>query len=264
MSRRTIRNSDATQAAVEDNNPTIRQMAEEVANPTMGMLTRILENQNRLIEDLARDRQVPRRGTNTELPAQPANEAQAITLERFKKLGPLTFKGSSDPLVAEAWLKHLEKIFVAIGCDDNRRVIFASFVLQNEADHWWDAASRLIRARLDTAPDTANAPITWDMFLVAFNEKYFPDRVRDKMESDFLSLIQGSKLVAEYEEIFNSLSRHVPTLVATETSRCRRFFEGLRPGIKSRLSILKLNVYADLVDRAMIAESRPKYKETEY
>ncbi|TXG69298.1 hypothetical protein EZV62_004233 [Acer yangbiense] len=254
MSRRTIRNSDATQAAVEDNNPTLRQMAEEVANPTMGMLTRILENQNRLIEDLARDRQVPRRGTNTELPAQPANEAQAITLERFKKLGPPTFKGSSDPLVAEAWLKHLEKIFVAIGCDDNRRVIFASFVLQNEADHWWDAASRLIRARLDTAPDTANAPITWDMFLVAFNEKYFPDRVRDKMESDFLSLIQGSKLVAEYEEIFNSLSRHVPTLVATETSRCRRFFEGLRPGIKSRLSILKLNVYADLVDRAMIAE----------
>ncbi|TXG60934.1 hypothetical protein EZV62_012297 [Acer yangbiense] len=194
----------------------------------MGMLTRILKNQNRLIEDLARDRQVPRQGTNTGIPARPANEAQAMTLERLKKLGPPTFQGSSDPLVAEAWLKHLEKIFVAI-------------------DHWWDAASRLIRAWLDTTPDTTYAPITWDMFLVAFNEKYFPDRVRDKMESDFLSLIQGAKSVAEYEEKFNSLSRHVPTLVATETSRCRRFFEGLRPGIKSRLSILKLNVYADLV-----------------
>ena len=74
------------------------------------------------------------------------------------------------------------------------------------------------------------------------------------MEADFLNLTQGTKSVAEYEQQFTALSRFASKLVPDEDSRCRRFFEGLRPAIKSRLSVLKLTVYADMVDRAMIAE----------
>ena len=74
------------------------------------------------------------------------------------------------------------------------------------------------------------------------------------MEADFLKLVQGDKSVMEYEATFTALSRFATALVADEQSKCRRFLEGLRPAIKSRLSILKLNVYADLVDRAIIAE----------
>ena len=74
------------------------------------------------------------------------------------------------------------------------------------------------------------------------------------MEADFLKLTQGTKSVAEYEEQFTALSRFAPTVVANEGSKCRKFLEGLRPNIKGRLTILKLNNYADLVDRAIIAE----------
>ena len=58
-----------------------------------------------------------------------------MSLEQFQKSGPPTFQGTVDPMVAEAWLKHMEKIFVTMGCNDNHRVILASFVLQGEVDH---------------------------------------------------------------------------------------------------------------------------------
>ncbi|KAH9778034.1 Endonuclease [Citrus sinensis] len=50
------------------------------------------------------------------------------------------------------------------------------------------------------------------------------------------------------------LDLSLPTLVTNEGSRCRKFLEGLRPNIKGRLTILKINNYADLVDRAILAE----------
>ncbi|XP_044489090.1 uncharacterized protein LOC123213686 [Mangifera indica] len=131
-------------------------------------------------------------------------------------------------MVAEAWLKQIQKIFTAMGCSDNQKVVVATFMLQ--------------------------APITWSRFEEVFNEKYFPDHVRFKMEADFLSLIQGDKSMAEYEEKFTTLSRFAAGLIKDKGSHCRRFFEGLRPAIKSRLSILKLNTYADMVGWAIIAE----------
>lgn len=227
----------------DDREPTLREIAEE-GNPMIRMMARIVEQQNILITELTHRGGTPR----TEEQERPTNEGPIFVLERFKKLGPPSFQGTTDPLKAESWLKQIEKIFTVIGCTDDQRVVLASFMLQGEADHWWEATSRLMRAHL------GNRPISWSMFQEAFNEKYFPDRVRFKMEADFLSLIQGNKSVAEYEEQFTALSRFVPKLIDEEGSKCRRFFEGLRPSIKAQLSILKLTTYSDIVDRAMIAE----------
>lgn len=52
-----------------------------------------------------------------------------MSLERFKKLGPLIFQGMADLIVVQALLKQMEKIIVAIGCNDDQRVFSASFVL---------------------------------------------------------------------------------------------------------------------------------------
>ena len=139
-------------------------------------------------------------------------------------------------------------MFVAMGCNDDQRVILALFVLQGEADHWWDAKACLLKARL------RDARITWELFLEAFQEKYFPKRFRHQMEADFMKLTQGTKYVAEYEEQFTAISRFASTLVANECSKCRKFLEGLRINIKGWLTILKLNNYADLVDRVILVE----------
>ncbi|XP_024047903.1 uncharacterized protein LOC112101454 [Citrus clementina] len=231
----------------DDADPTLHEMANE-GNPMMRAMLRLMEQQSKLIQDMARGRVGAQENVPVERQGGARDHGAMVNLERFKKLGPPTFQGTADPMVAEAWLKQMEKIFVAMGCNDDQRVILASFVLQGEADHWWDAKSRLIRAGLQ------DAPITWELFLEAFHEKYFPERVRHQMEADFLRLTQGTKSVAEYEEQFTALSRFAHTLVANEGSKCRKFLEGLRPNIKGRLTILKINNYADLVDRAILAE----------
>lgn len=74
------------------------------------------------------------------------------------------------------------------------------------------------------------------------------------MEANFLKLTQGMKSVTEYKEQFAVLSRFAPTLDANEGSKCRKFLERLRTNINGRLTIVKLNNYVDLVDRAILAE----------
>ncbi|KAL5757617.1 hypothetical protein ACOSP7_020228 [Xanthoceras sorbifolium] len=180
----------------------------------------------------------PRHERNADRQGNVVNSGTVITLERFKKLGPPAFKGTSDPLVVEAWLKHIEKVFTTIGCPDKQKVIFATFMFEDEADYWWDATSRILWTTLQE-----NDPMTWGMFMNVFNEKYFPDRVHFRMERDILNLKQGSKTDAEYEEQFTSLSYK---------GRC--FLDGLHPDIQSRLEVFKLGRYTYIVDRALIAE----------
>ena len=60
--------------------------------------------------------------------------------------------------------------------------------------------------------------------------------------------------MAQYEAKFTELSRFVPQLIATEEEKSLKFQDGLKPYLKNKISILKLSVYSEVVDRALIAE----------
>ena len=40
-------------------------------------------------------------------------------LEQFQKLNPPAFKGESDPIQAEEWLRQIEKILDVMECTEN-------------------------------------------------------------------------------------------------------------------------------------------------
>ncbi|MQM18401.1 hypothetical protein Taro_051392 [Colocasia esculenta] len=63
-------------------------------------------------------------------------------MERFKRMTTPSFKGESDPLLAESWLRENEKIFQAIRCADDDRVTLATYMLQERADVWWSSLLR--------------------------------------------------------------------------------------------------------------------------
>jgi hypothetical protein len=44
------------------------------------------------------------------------------TMDRFKRMNPPFFKGESEPLKAESWLREIEKVFRAIECDEVDKV----------------------------------------------------------------------------------------------------------------------------------------------
>ena len=112
---------------------------------------------------------------------QSARPAQrAITLhEQFMKLNPPEFIGTTDPLVAEEWLKKLEAIFEVMAVTDEHRLLLAVFMLRGEARNWWEATRRMMGFPV---------PITWQQFIQVFNDQYFPLIYKYQKEQEFISL----------------------------------------------------------------------------
>jgi hypothetical protein len=63
-------------------------------------------------------------------------------LEKFRKLDPLSFKGSKDPLEVDNWLKELDRLFKAMNVRDGQRVTLAVFMLKGDALEWWESTKR--------------------------------------------------------------------------------------------------------------------------
>ncbi|MQM15229.1 hypothetical protein Taro_048169 [Colocasia esculenta] len=52
-------------------------------------------------------------------------------MERFKRMAPPSFKRESQPLLAESWMREVEKIFRAIRCAEEDKVSLATYMLQS-------------------------------------------------------------------------------------------------------------------------------------
>ncbi|MQL99352.1 hypothetical protein Taro_032076 [Colocasia esculenta] len=125
-------------------------------------------------------------------PAQEAGFGGVSMMERFRRMTPPFFKGESDPILVESWLRETEKIFHAIRCAEEERVTLATYMLQKRADVWWSSVLR-------TQFGDGAMEVAWAEFVRLFRAKYIPEHVQDRMEHEFLTLTQGSMSVLEYE-----------------------------------------------------------------
>ncbi|XP_028057089.1 uncharacterized protein LOC114261077 [Camellia sinensis] len=155
---------------------------------------------------------------------------------------PQSFKGGIEPMKAEAWVIRIEKLFEVFPCTKAQKVQLATFTLEDEARRWW----MLTR--------TMHQGLTWDRFLELFYDKYFPQSMRDKKVTEFETLKQRNKTVAEYEAQFAELARFAPHMVDTDYKKARKFQGGLRSAFLDQINMLKLPTYVDVLERAIIAE----------
>ncbi|XP_028102912.1 uncharacterized protein LOC114302132 [Camellia sinensis] len=155
-------------------------------------------------------------------------EDRTITLTKeFKKMKPPSFK---------------EKLFEVFPCTEAQKVQLAAFTFEDEARRWW----MLTR--------TIHQGLTWDRFLEIFYDKYFPQSMRDKKVTEFETLRQGNKTVAEYEAQFAELAQFAPHMVDTDYKKAQKFEGGLWGAILDRVNMLKLPTYVEVLERAVIAE----------
>ncbi|XP_028067294.1 uncharacterized protein LOC114270096 [Camellia sinensis] len=126
---------------------------------------------------------------------------------------------------AEAWVLGIEKLFEVFPCTEARKVQLASFTLEDEARRWW-----------------------------MLTRTYFPQSIRDNKVTEFETLRQRNKTVAEYEAQFAELARFAPHMVDTNYKKVRKFTGGLRSAILDRVNMLKLPTYVDVLERAVIVE----------
>ncbi|XP_071902642.1 uncharacterized protein [Coffea arabica] len=167
-------------------------------------------------------------------------------LERFLKFGPPKFYGGPEPEIAEGWWERISDIFAALNYTEERQVTFAAFQFEGAARSWWN----LIKVNWDRN----HIPRTWTNFTREFNAKFLPPLIQEKREDDFIKCRQGAVSVAEYEIQFTKLSRFAPELVATEQRRVRRFVQGLNVEIQEGLAAVRIDTFADAVERAQRVE----------
>lgn len=152
------------------------------------------------------------------------NDNEDRALEKLQKVKSPVLRVFPDPLVAKAWLIQMEKIYKVIGCTEEKKVTSAVFMLQGEVKHWW-------RAIEGTLPLEEDKPLTQGVFLIAFRDFYFPQSIRDEKEVEFMELIQGRKIVMQYNAKFMELVRFTPHIARNELTKTKIFQTGLRHSI---------------------------------
>ncbi|KAL5767788.1 hypothetical protein ACOSQ2_014571 [Xanthoceras sorbifolium] len=60
-----------------------------------------------------------------------------ITIERARRVGATSFDGSGDQDSAHAWLNDLKRVFGVMGCSDEQKFSFATFLLKDRVYDWW-------------------------------------------------------------------------------------------------------------------------------
>ena len=176
-------------------------------------------------------------------PPPPASQSY---LDRFLKLAPSPFKGERNPDIGEAWLNELEKKFRVMKCPEEEKTELAVYMLQGPAEIWWGSLLRSTFAK--------HEEITWDMFLEAFQEKYFPMHIREAKESEFLQLEQGQRTVADYEAKFSELGRYAPHVCSNERWRIRKFVDGLKGPIRRHVAVHDPSTFSVALRLAHLAE----------
>nr|XP_017227894.1 PREDICTED: uncharacterized protein LOC108203463 [Daucus carota subsp. sativus] len=185
-------------------------------------------------------------------PPQPPPE-NVTTFKTFQSVKPPEFKGTQDPVEAHAWLKEMEKAFALTKVGDNQKVEYATYFLKGESNYWWETAKAL----------EPEGIITWDRFKRMFLDKYFPRYMQTQMEMKFFELKQDNMTVGEYEKNFTELSRFMGEYVDSEEKRAKRFQQGLKPWLRSRVAAFELTTYAEVVQKAMVIEGESEQNQKE-
>ncbi|KAL8149206.1 hypothetical protein AgCh_006278 [Apium graveolens] len=78
-------------------------------------------------------------------PQQPLVPQHTVSnsFQAFKSLKHLDFEGTTDPVVARAWLKELERSVEIMRVAEIQKTTFAAYLLKGEANYWWESKKNI-------------------------------------------------------------------------------------------------------------------------
>ena len=98
------------------------------------------------VEQVARIAQIvaiaTRQQSQPTLPPREVIEEPGRSIERVQKLGAKPYDGSGDPEAAWLWLDRVNKVYRVMGCTDEQRVLFSSFLMEDRAKDWRDSVEK--------------------------------------------------------------------------------------------------------------------------
>ena len=152
-------------------------------------LTQLIQQQNALMQMLVQNQNQGNNNNNPPSPPPPVDH-----LARFLRLNPPVFSSSTEPIVADDWLRKIERELTTAGCTDAERVRFAAHQLDGPAASWWENF-------------TATYPIntvTWDQFQQAFRIAHVSAGAMSMKKREFHNLRQVGHTVGQYVDELTS------------------------------------------------------------
>ncbi|WVZ50453.1 hypothetical protein U9M48_001704 [Paspalum notatum var. saurae] len=122
----------------------------------------------------------------------------------FLKGHPPTFSHATEPLLADDWLRAVERQLDIAQCNDRERVLYRSGQLRGAALDWWESDREAF---------------TWAQFRENFRNHYVPAGLMKIKKKEFFSLKQGSMSVTEYRDKFLQLARYATAEVAEDREK---------------------------------------------
>ena len=173
-----------------------------------------------------------------------------MTLATFLKVNPPKFKGTLVATDADNWFRGIERSLRAQHVPEGQHVEFATYMLEGEAEYWWQGIQRLLQRN--------EGDIPWDIFKDEFYKKSFPRAVRDAKEIELMQLRQGGMTVAEYARNFDDLCRFSKICQGSPTDfeewKCLKFEGGLRDDLMSSIVPLEIRNFVELVNKSKLVE----------
>ncbi|GJU71280.1 putative reverse transcriptase domain-containing protein [Tanacetum coccineum] len=146
----------------------------------------------------------------------------------FTACNPKEFDGKGGAVALTHWIEKMESVFDNCGCTVNQRVRYAASCFVNKALTWWNTQ---VQAR----GREAAIGMSWNNFKALLVEEFCPSNEMEKLENEFWNhTMVGANHVA-YTDRFHELAKLVPHLVTPESSRIKRYINGLAPQIRGML-----------------------------
>ena len=198
-------------------------------------LTQLIQQHNALMQLLVQNQ--GNNNNNNPPPPPPVDN-----LAHFPRLNPPVFSSSTEPIVADDWLRRIGRELTTAGCTDAEKVCFAAHQLDGPAASWWENYTA-------TFPI---ANITWDQFQQAFRTAHVSTGAMNMKKREFRNLRQGNRTVGQYVDEFSKLARYAPDDVATDAAKQEKFMEGLNDELSMQLMVATFTNYQELVDLALM------------
>ncbi|GJS91023.1 reverse transcriptase domain-containing protein [Tanacetum coccineum] len=122
------------------------------------------------------------------------------------------------------WIEKIELVFDNNGCTANQRVKYAASCFVNKPLTWWNTQ---VQAR----GREATIGMSWNDFRALLMEEFCPSNEIEKLENEFWNLTMVGANHIAYTDRFHELAKLVPHMVTLESSRIKRYINGLAPQI---------------------------------
>ena len=116
---------------------------------------------------------------------QPSTTTPVDNLACFLRLNLPVFSSSTEPIVADDWLRKIRRDLTTAGCTDAEKVRFAAHQLDGPAAAWWE--------NYTTTFPIAN--VTRDKFQQAFRTAHVSTGAMSMKKRGFRNLHQGGRTV---------------------------------------------------------------------